>query len=98
MIEAHTLALHMCSGPYEFRFVYPESYHQFDPRYMADHHFRGTEGPEIKRARVNVPVQLAITPVAFFRNAILQPTSKLHMLHIADVLLAPSSSSQRPLE
>lgn len=95
MVEANTLALHMYSGPYEFRFVYPQSNHYFDPSYMVDHFARPGETMEMQRSKVGLPVKLAITAVPLFRNAHLEPTSKLHILHLGDVLLASPPGESR---
>ncbi|KAK2812279.1 hypothetical protein FQN49_008391 [Arthroderma sp. PD_2] len=89
MVDAHGLALAMYSGPYEFRFIHPLSHHYFDPKFMTDHNAGTDEDWGMQQAKRRYTVKLSITPVPFFRNAILQPDSALQVLHLGDVLLGP---------
>ncbi|KAF3481114.1 uncharacterized protein GIQ15_03873 [Arthroderma uncinatum] len=89
MVDAHGLALAMYSGPYEFKFVHPLSHHYFDPKYMTDHNAGTDEDWGMQQAKRKYTVKLAITPVPFFRNAILQPEAPLQVLHLGDVILGP---------
>ncbi|EFR04152.1 hypothetical protein MGYG_07159 [Nannizzia gypsea CBS 118893] len=89
MIDAHSLALIMYSGPYEFKFMHPLSHHNFDPTYMTDHNAGTDEDWAMQQAKRKYTVKLAITPVPLFKNVVLHPYAAVQVLHLGDMLLGP---------
>ncbi|GBF64853.1 hypothetical protein TMEN_7569 [Trichophyton mentagrophytes] len=87
MIDAHSLALIMHSGPYEFKFLHPLSHHHFDPTYMTDHNAGTDEDWRMQESKRKYTIKLSITPVPLFKNVVSHPNAAVQVLHLGDMLL-----------